>query len=315
MAKKKVTKKPLKKRVVRRYVHKQKHSSRYPILALIFIFIILLGFIKIYSAANINHPKFSNNFALKPISLKTKTTPTTPPTITPTNTPTPVPLVGYCMHVPILMYHHIQPESNAKQLGQTALTVDSETFDSQMQYLSQNGYTTLFVDELTNALISHQGLPAKSIVITMDDGYEDNYIYALPILKKYGLKANIALATGLMNNSNMLSWDEVKSLTSSGLIYFTNHTWSHYPITKTPQAKIEMEIDVAQKQIKDYTGQQANIFTYPYGQFNNNAIQTLQSKGYVGAFSEIPGQYQCDSFIMTLHRTRVGNGTLSSYGI
>ncbi len=232
-----------------------------------------------------------------------------------TNTPTPAPLVGYCLHVPVLMYHHIQPEAAAKSLGQTSLTVDNGIFDQQMAYLVSHGYTPVWANELVNALLTHSGLPGKPIVITMDDGYADNDIYALPILKKYGFKANLMLASGLVGaNSDMLTWGQVNDLKNNG-VYLTNHTWSHWPITNGSQAKIESEIVTAQNQIQQYTGQTVNIFTYPYGSFNSNAIQTLQRKGYLGAFTEIPGQWQCDSFIMTLHRTRVGNTSLAYYGL
>jgi peptidoglycan/xylan/chitin deacetylase (PgdA/CDA1 family) len=233
-----------------------------------------------------------------------------------TVTPTPAPLTGYCLRVPILTYHHIQPESAAKELGQTSLTVDNGIFDQQMAYLAANGYTPIWANELIDALRNHTGLPGKPIMVTMDDGYADNAIYALPVLQKYAIKANLMLASGLVGgNSDMLSWDQVSQMKGSGLVYFTNHTWSHYPIASGPQSKIEFEIDTAQSQIQDHTGQTVNIFTYPYGSFSNNAIQTLQRKGYLGAFSTIPGVYQCDSFIMTLHRYRIGNASLASYGI
>lgn len=240
-----------------------------------------------------------------------------PADLFPKNTPTPtqVPLVGYCLHVPVLMYHHIQPELEAVAKGQTALTVDSGIFASQMAYLSQNGYTPIWANELAQALISHSPLSGKPIVITIDDGYKDNIIYALPVLQQYGIKANIMLATGLMGGSDMLSWDDVRTLKNSGLVYFTNHTWSHYAVSKGPQSKIEDEIDTGASQIQTETGQAVNMFTYPYGAFNPNAEATLAKKGYLGAFSEIPGQIQCDSFLMTLHRTRIGNGSLAAYGI
>ena len=238
------------------------------------------------------------------------------PKVTITITPTPAPLTGFCLHVPILTYHHIQPEAAAKELGQTSLTVDNGIFDQQMAYLASNGYTPIFANELINALLGHSQLPGKPVMVTMDDGYVDNATYALPVLQKYNIKANLMLASGLVGgNSDMLTWDQVNQLKSSGLIYFTNHTWSHYRIANGPQSKIDSEIDTAQTQIQDHTGQTANVFTYPYGSFNNNAIQTLQKKGYIGAYSTIPGQYQCDSFIMTLHRTRIGNAPLSAYGI
>jgi peptidoglycan/xylan/chitin deacetylase (PgdA/CDA1 family) len=299
-----------------------KQRSKSPWLKFIFlgfIILILVGLSSVLGSQrkidslrpDKNIPITAKNYSL-PLRYKPLITPY--PTIT--VTPTPVPLTGFCLRVPVLMYHHIQPEAAAKELGQTSLTVDSDIFDQQMAYLVASGYTPVWVSELVNALLTHSQLPGKPVVVTLDDGYADNDIYALPILQKYGIKANLMLATGLVGgNPDMLSWDQVNQLKGSGLIYFTNHTWSHYAISNGPQDKIESEIDTAAQQIQDHTGQTVNIFTYPYGEFNNNAIQTLQRKGYIGAFSEIPGQYQCDSFIMTLHRTRIGNAPLSAYGI
>lgn len=261
-------------------------------------------------------PKINYSLPLNSVASKSAALVTPSPKVTITPSPTEVPLSGFCLKVPVLMYHHIQPENVAKALGQTALTVDSSIFDEQMAYLSANGYTTLWANELVTSLINHVTLPAKSIVITMDDGYADNYIYALPILQKYHLKANLMLSTGLVgSNQDMLTWGQVNEMKSSGAFYFTNHTWSHWPVTRGPNSKIEQEIDTAQTQIEQYAGQQTNIFTYPYGSFDSNSIQILQKKGYLAAFSEIPGMYQCDSFLMTLHRTRVGNAPLSYYGI
>jgi peptidoglycan/xylan/chitin deacetylase (PgdA/CDA1 family) len=302
-----------------RVIHRQQHIPWLKLLFLGILILIFLGLFSIVDSQNrVERYKPVADTALKAkiysVPLRYKPLISLYPTVT--ITPTPVPLTGFCLHVPVLMYHHIQPESVAKDLGQTSLTVDNGVFDQQMAYLSASGYTPIWANELTNALLTHSPLPGKPIVVTMDDGYADNVTYALPILQKYGIKANLMLATGLMGgNPDMLTWDQVNQLKSSGLIYFTNHTWSHYAISNGPQSKIDWEIDTAAQQIQDHTGQTVNVFTYPYGSFNSNAIQTLQQKGYTGAFSEIPGQYQCDSFIMTLHRTRIGNSSLPAYGI
>ena len=132
------------------------------------------------------------------------------PKVTITITPTPAPLTGFCLHVPILTYHHIQPEAAAKELGQTSLTVDNGIFDQQMAYLAGNGYTPILANELINALLGHSQLPGKPVMVTMDDGYVDNATYALPVLQKYNIKANLMLASGLVGvNSDMLTWDQV----------------------------------------------------------------------------------------------------------
>ncbi len=306
-----------KRKMVKRTTRKAK--VKIPISYFALLFFILIGIfifglskmpnisstnsIKIHSKILLNKPKEAVKVLITPYPAK------------PAVSPTFAPLAGYCLRVPVLMYHHIQPEAQSREKGQTSLTVDNGFFDQQMSYLVQAGYTSIFANELTDALRNHTGLPAKSVVITMDDGYSDNFTYALPVLQKYNLKANIMLASGLMGNGDMLTWDQVKGLKSSGLIYFTNHTWSHYAISNNNQEKVNMEIDTGKSVIENQTGQSVNVFTYPYGAFNNNSIAILAQKGYASAFTEIPGQYQCDSFIMTLHRTRVGNSSLLNYGL
>ena len=294
---------------------KKFHHEKRLFLSVLIIILLIIYFGSSFLIRGQNKVKLYKISTSIPLKRTAPKLPLAIPSPTATLTPTLAPLLGFCLRVPVLMYHHIQPETTAKTLGQTSLTVDSDIFDQQMAYIAANGYTPIWANELVNALLTHSQLPGKPVVITMDDGYADNDTYALPVLRKYGFKANLMLASGLVGaNSDMLTWDQVNDMKNNG-VYITNHTWSHYSINHGPQDKIESEIDTAQNQIQQYTGQTVNIFTYPYGAFNNNAIETLQRKSYLGAFSEIPGQYQCDSFIMTLHRTRIGNASLSYYGI
>ncbi|MGA2968170.1 MAG: polysaccharide deacetylase family protein, partial [Candidatus Levyibacteriota bacterium] len=235
------------KRIQRaRKVQWQPHN---PWIKFIFLGLLILICLGLFSVAN-SQRRAARYQPADSLSLRTKTY-SAPLRYTPlisrypsaTVTPAPVPLTGFCLHVPVLMYHHIQPEAAAKVLGQTSLTVDNGMFDQQMAYLVSHGYTPIWANELINALLTHSPLPGKPVVVTMDDGYADNAIYALPILQKYSIKANLMLATGLVGgNPDMLTWDQVNQLKSSGLIYFTNHTWSHYAITNGPQSKIESEI-------------------------------------------------------------------------
>lgn len=294
-----------------------------------FFFLIILLFVGLYGIfissqeeskshiTNDTHQVKSNMNVLsakqifKPTSVPSATRSATP---TYSVTPTPV-LTGYCLNVPVLFYHHIQPLATAMAHNNTSLTVSNDIFDTQMQYIVNNGYTTITAKQLIDALKNHSTLPAKSIVITLDDGYRDNYIYAYPIFQKYHLIANIMLATGLMEGADYLTWGQIGEMKNSGLIYYTDHTWSHYPVNKGTVDKIQYEIQTAKQQIEAHTGQSTDIFTYPYGAFNNSAITLLQQDEFVGAFSTISGKIQCDSFIMTLHRTRIGNAPLSLYGI
>ena len=92
------------------------------------------------------------------------------------------------MSVPVLMYHHVLEKS-----GFIASSVDE--FRSHMKFLAENGYKTLSVNEFIAYKKGELEVPKKSVCITFDDGWMDNYIYAYPIVKEFGLKANIFIIT------------------------------------------------------------------------------------------------------------------------
>src|SRR5256885_6355801 len=102
----------------------------------------------------------------------------------------------FCLNVPVILYHHIEPLNLAQQEGHAQLAVDSSIFDEQMAYLAQKGYNTISAEQLISALLSHQQLPEKSIVVTLDDGYVDWYDYAFPVAKKYHVTLNLMIPAG-----------------------------------------------------------------------------------------------------------------------
>lgn len=234
--------------------------------------------------------------------------------LTPAPSPTPEVPVGFCLRVPVLLYHHTEPYAQAKTEGHASLTVDSGWFEKQMQYLSEHGYNTISAEDLVNALLSHQQLPGKSVVVTIDDGYLDNYQYAYPIARKYNIKLNLMIPTGLLGVPGYMNWGQLKEMAGSGFVYVYNHTWSHYSLGKTTLEKAQQEIGTADKQLKDQLGKKVDIFTYPYGSTSPTAIQVLKQEGYKGAFTTIPSNLQCDGYIYYLRRIHIGNASLAYYG-
>ena len=91
--------------------------------------------------------------------------------------------------VPVLMYHHVLPEAGfiASSIAQ---------FESQMRWLAENGWTTLDTETFRRYKRGETKVPKKSVLVTFDDGWRDNFIYAYPILKRYGLKATLFVVTG-----------------------------------------------------------------------------------------------------------------------
>lgn len=270
------------------------------ISALFFAFIALFAikFLVIESSTNKNTltSPLSKNLSSK-VSATLKPSPTPTPTPTPIPTPTPVP-TGYCLNVPVLFYHHI----------------DATYFEQHMSYLASHGYVSISALDLVNALKNHTGIAPNSVVVTLDDGYADQFTNALPVARKYGIRLNLLISSGLLNNPGYMTWEQVNEIKSSGG-YIINHTWSHFSLPAGSVEKQKYEIETAKSQIEQYTGQKVELFGYPYGSFDNNTIALLQQDNFLGALTTLPGTVQCDSYIMALRRTRIGNAPLSYYGL
>lgn len=258
------------------------------------------------------------NFASKQISVSPNKFNITTPSPSPSPTPTPRPLTfaemnalyGPCVRLPVLMYHHIQTKEAAVAAKQTGLTVDTDYFKSQMQYLKDRGYNAATMQDLINFFDNGTPVPGKSVLITLDDGYEDNFTDAYPILQSVGFHATIFTPTGLMDNPGYLTWSQISGM--NGLILFANHTWSHKNVQVT--SAMQYEISTADTQLSEHGLNVPKVFAYPYGLDTVNSENYLNSLGYKVAFSTVPGSILCKKQRFELPRIRVGNSPLSNYG-
>lgn len=248
------------------------------------------------------------------------------PPVIPTPTITPTPTIhqvtfaevnqkyGPCISVNVLMYHHIQEEKLAKKLGRTGLNVSPEWFDKHMQYLKDKQYNVLKIEDIADFVNGKKALPKKAVVITFDDAYEDNYLSAYPILKKYNFPATIFTPSGLVNVMDYLTWGEIDDMKNSGLIYFGNHTWSHHSALDKKEV-LEKEIGLADSQLAEKGLNNSKIFAYPYGKPSSGAEEILAKSGYSLAFTTRHGNIICTKQKYNLPRIRVGNAPLSKYGL
>ena len=97
--------------------------------------------------------------------------------------------------IPVLMYHHVSPNPGL-------VTVSPETFHAQMAWLAKHNYRSIGTDDLA-AFLNGKPLPEKSVMITFDDGYLDNYLYAHPVLQAFGLKAVLFIITGWLGEGEL----------------------------------------------------------------------------------------------------------------
>jgi len=193
-------------------------------------------------------------------------------------------IFGFCFFwilprysVPILTYHSFD-------YGKGLLSVAPENFEKQMHYLKDKGYNVISLDELVEGIKNRRKFAHNSVVITIDDGYEDNFTYAYPILKKFGFPAIIFLITNNTGiNAGYLNWDEVREM-SKNKISFGGHTKNHVYLPSINNKDVLWdEIAGSKKAIEEHVGLPVDYFCYPLGGFTEEAERLIEKAGYKGA--------------------------------
>lgn len=227
----------------------------------------------------------NNENGLKPPQLPTQTAPPAP-------LPTPNGVLSSTVKVPILMYHYIGIPPEDADKYRIDLSVAPENFRAQMQYLAQNGYTTISLYDLSLAITDKIPLPEKPVIITLDDGYRDNYENAFSILKEFNHSATIFLATDFLdkNNPAYLSWDMVHEMAAYG-IYFEPHTKSHIDLREQDRNHLIWEMLGSQQTVAAHIGYTPRYFAYPGGTYDEDAIAVLHELGFWGAVTTRDGSW------------------------
>jgi len=199
--------------------------------------------------------------------------------------------------LPVLVYHKIgtpPPGSKLKDLW-----VSSEKFRAQVAWLLAQGYTTVLFSDLLKAHKNEKQLPEKAVLITFDDGYENNYTQAYKILRELGAKGNIFIVFNTIGKANtwhnpdtepwvnMASMEMLKEMQESGVIELGSHTMNHPNLEKIPLEDAAWELTESKKQLEAALGKEMCAFAYPYGAgAYTPAVRELALKaGYMLDFS------------------------------
>ena len=184
--------------------------------------------------------------------------------------------------VPILEYHAIQPPVPGAAFPQ--LFVPQADFQHQMQWLKDNGFEAVTLDQAETAWYEHGELPPKPIVVSFDDGYLSQYVAAFPELQHLGWKGVI----NLVAQGSDLPDGDVKKMLDAGW-ELASHTITHPDLTTLDSAQLKREVAGSREILKRRFGVPVNNFCYPAGSYDNTVIAAVQAAGYVGAESEVPG--------------------------
>jgi peptidoglycan/xylan/chitin deacetylase (PgdA/CDA1 family) len=205
--------------------------------------------------------------------------------------------------VPVLNYHQINDEDF------DCMTVSTENFDRQMRYLSENGYHAITPDELADWLENGTPLPAKPVVITLDDGYLDNYENAFPILKKYDMKATIFIISDFVGTyPNYLTWDTIDEMQDSGLIDFESHTLSHKELNKIDEDELYHQLNDSKHALEWRLHKKIDILAYPCGSDDQAVLDMTKEAGYRAAFTVHYGLDHPGTDMYSLDRVPVFGG-------
>ena len=200
----------------------------------------------------------------------------------------------------VLNYHKVDNVNSS-------LSVPPSEFERQMAFLAQNGYHTITPHELYMAFTDNGPLPNNPVLITFDDGYDDNYTNAFPILKKYGLQATIFVITGLMdqNYPGYLTWGHAAEMEASGIVTIESHTVSHGSLTDLTDEQIRHELTDAKHEIEQRLGKEVEFLAYPTGAYNLHIASLVKEAGYKGAFTVRNGNMDSATNLYAIERVPI----------
>ena len=200
--------------------------------------------------------------------------------------------------MPVIMYHTILNSRDGVYI------VSEAQLENDLKELIARGYEFVFPSEVAEFVSGEGSLPEKPVMLTFDDGHYNNLYYGLPILEKYGAKANINIigrfseyttASGEVDNPNYshLTWEEIATMWDSGVFEVGNHTYDmhnykpRYGIApksgeseQAYRAALKSDISRLQEKIYAAANRYPTTFAYPFGKYNDVAREVLASLGF-----------------------------------
>src|SRR4051794_17571379 len=211
-------------------------------------------------------------------------------------------LVHWRGPVPILMYHVVAKPPAGAQLPE--LYVDPSSFDREMEWLKDHGYHGVSLNQVYDDWFKGGKLPGKPVVISFDDGYRSQYVYARPELRELRWPGvlNMIVAT-LEHPGGELNPQMVQTMINDGW-ELDSHTIHHLDVSQLSGSELEQEVGESRRILQQRFHQPVNFFCYPSGRFDAQAIQAVRAAGYLGATTTEEGPAPKGE-IYTLKRIRV----------
>jgi peptidoglycan/xylan/chitin deacetylase (PgdA/CDA1 family) len=217
--------------------------------------------------------------------------------------------------LPILCYHQVSDAAEAER--NPRFRVRADLFAAHMGYLKKSGYRCLSLREAFAALRTSGANRRKTVVLTFDDGYQDFYDRAYPVLRQYGFSATIfPVVDSIGKNSGwdhclgnpLMGWETIDDLHRCG-IEFGSHSMTHPFLTKIPVEAARQELVRSKQVLEDRLGTRVCSFAYPYGDKNPATERLVEEAGYSYACSTVHGNVHDWRELLRLKRVFMSGST------
>lgn len=183
--------------------------------------------------------------------------------------------------VPVLMYHAVSDN----MWGINELFVSPSSLDEQFAYLVENGYDPIWFEDL-----AHLEDYDKPVILTFDDGYDDNYLEMFPIAQKYNVKVTVFVIGNAAGTSHKMTEEQIRELADSGLVSIQSHGYTHDDMDAMDEATLDYELSESKRVITRITGREPYVLCYPTGKYSDVTLEVAE-RYYNFGLKMVGGQY------------------------
>lgn len=177
--------------------------------------------------------------------------------------------------IPILVYHHVVPDH-----AQGVLYVTPDGFERQLRYLRDNFYQSVSFTDLADCLEYGAPLPERPVILSFDDGWENQFQYGFPLLQKYGFSGTFFVVSGYIDHQNFMTTDQLRTMMDAGMTIGC-HSRTHPTLSSLGSAaRLKDEVAGSKAWLEDHFGIAIDTFAYPYGAYSSAVIAAVKAAGF-----------------------------------
>jgi peptidoglycan/xylan/chitin deacetylase (PgdA/CDA1 family) len=215
--------------------------------------------------------------------------------------------------IPVLIYHEIA--TDGRQPGETVIAL--ERFEAQMRWLAEHGYRTLSMAELVAIVAGRVPMPARSVVLTFDDGWK-NVLNAVPVLERYHMKASFWIISGTGIGEDYMVWSDVESLARHPGFEVESHTmthpwdpadnlvtWVEDKVRGRGAESARAELVDSKRELERHLHRPVNYLAWPCGWYNDALVRLAVDAGYRALLTAEAGLNAPHGDVLRIKRTFV----------